>query len=111
MVTSGYFHREAAGIEPANGVRIHVAGVDLICDESALMAGLTDATMSRDEGWLFLVLGRLGLLRTMGVPARYVSRYLHPAPDAPVVGRRVGGVRPDQRHLSRPVEHCGRRWR
>ncbi|GAA2683208.1 alpha-E domain-containing protein [Actinoplanes palleronii] len=27
-------------------------------DRSAVMAGLTDATMSRDEGWLFLVLGR-----------------------------------------------------
>ncbi|MEV6345775.1 alpha-E domain-containing protein [Actinoplanes sp. NPDC051851] len=27
-------------------------------DRSAVMAGLTDATMSRDEGWRFLVLGR-----------------------------------------------------
>lgn len=27
-------------------------------DRCALMAGLTDATMSRDESWLFLVLGR-----------------------------------------------------
>jgi uncharacterized alpha-E superfamily protein len=27
-------------------------------DRCAVMAGLTDATMSRDEGWMFLVLGR-----------------------------------------------------
>jgi uncharacterized alpha-E superfamily protein len=27
-------------------------------ERCAVMAGLTDATMSRDEGWLFLVLGR-----------------------------------------------------
>src|SRR5262245_60752183 len=33
VVTSAHFHREAAGVVPANGVRIHVAGVDLIRDE------------------------------------------------------------------------------
>ncbi|HWW52881.1 MAG TPA: circularly permuted type 2 ATP-grasp protein, partial [Acidimicrobiales bacterium] len=31
LVTSAtHFHREAAGIEPPNGVRIHVAGIDLV---------------------------------------------------------------------------------
>ena len=30
VVTSAHFIREAAGIEPANGVRIQIAGVDLI---------------------------------------------------------------------------------
>ncbi len=33
IVTSANFVREAAGITPANGVRVHVAGVDLIRDE------------------------------------------------------------------------------
>jgi transglutaminase-like putative cysteine protease len=32
----------------------------------------------------------VGLLRSMGVPARYVSGYLHPIPDAPVGERVVG---------------------
>jgi uncharacterized circularly permuted ATP-grasp superfamily protein len=33
VVTSAHFIREAAGIVPANGVRIQIAGVDLIRDE------------------------------------------------------------------------------
>ncbi|MFI1913489.1 circularly permuted type 2 ATP-grasp protein [Nocardia sp. NPDC020380] len=34
LVTScAHFHREAAGLVPPNGVRIHVAGIDLIRDE------------------------------------------------------------------------------
>jgi len=31
--TSAHFHRAAAGIDPANGVRIQVSGIDLIRDE------------------------------------------------------------------------------
>lgn len=33
VVTSQHFHRVVAGIKPANGVRCHVAGVDLVRDE------------------------------------------------------------------------------
>ena len=33
----------------------------------------------------------LGALRTIGIPARYVSGYLHPTSDAPVVGETVTG--------------------
>lgn len=32
VVTSHHYHRVVAGIEPSNGVRIHVAGIDLIRD-------------------------------------------------------------------------------
>ena len=32
VMTSPHFHRVVAGLEPANGVRVHVAGVDLIRD-------------------------------------------------------------------------------
>ncbi len=42
VVTSAHFHREAAGINPANGVRIHVAGVDLIRDEAGEFRVLED---------------------------------------------------------------------
>jgi uncharacterized circularly permuted ATP-grasp superfamily protein len=31
--TSSHYHRQAAGIRSANGVRIHVAGIDLIRDQ------------------------------------------------------------------------------
>jgi uncharacterized circularly permuted ATP-grasp superfamily protein len=43
LVTScAHFHREAAGIVPPNGVRIHVAGVDLIRDEQGTFRVLED---------------------------------------------------------------------
>jgi uncharacterized circularly permuted ATP-grasp superfamily protein len=42
LVTSGHFHREAAGFVPPNGVRVHVAGVDLIRDEDGTYRVLED---------------------------------------------------------------------
>ncbi|HCT75862.1 MAG TPA: UDP-N-acetylmuramate dehydrogenase [Micromonosporaceae bacterium] len=42
VVTSAHFLREAAGIDPPNGVRIHVAGVDLIRDEAGDFRVLED---------------------------------------------------------------------
>ena len=32
VTSSAHFHRQAAGIQPANGVRVHVAGIDLVRD-------------------------------------------------------------------------------
>lgn len=32
MTSCEHFHRQAVGIVPPNGVRIHVAGIDLIRD-------------------------------------------------------------------------------
>ena len=43
LVTScEHFHREAMGISPANGVRIHVAGIDLIRDGQGTFRVLED---------------------------------------------------------------------
>jgi uncharacterized circularly permuted ATP-grasp superfamily protein len=42
VVTSAHFHREAVGVTPPNGVRIHVAGVDLIRDEDGSFRVLED---------------------------------------------------------------------
>ncbi|SIS07908.1 circularly permuted type 2 ATP-grasp protein [Williamsia sterculiae] len=43
LVTScEHFHRQAAGIKPPNGVRIHVAGIDLIRDEKGDFRVLED---------------------------------------------------------------------
>ena len=42
VVTSAHFHRAAAGINPHNGVRIHVAGVDLVRDEAGAFRVLED---------------------------------------------------------------------
>lgn len=43
LITScEHFHREAAGISPPNGVRIHVSGVDLVRDEQGTFRVLED---------------------------------------------------------------------
>ncbi|UQX12722.1 circularly permuted type 2 ATP-grasp protein [Candidatus Mycobacterium methanotrophicum] len=43
LITScEHFHRQAAGIVPPNGVRIHVAGIDLIRDEKGSFRVLED---------------------------------------------------------------------
>jgi uncharacterized circularly permuted ATP-grasp superfamily protein len=43
LVTScKHFHREAAGIDPPNGVRIHVAGIDLVRDAEGTFRVLED---------------------------------------------------------------------
>jgi uncharacterized circularly permuted ATP-grasp superfamily protein len=42
VTSSNHYHRQAYGIEPANGVRIHVAGVDLIRDEVGAFHVLED---------------------------------------------------------------------
>jgi uncharacterized circularly permuted ATP-grasp superfamily protein len=42
VVSSSHFHRAAGGFEPAGGVRIHVAGVDLVRDASGEFLVLED---------------------------------------------------------------------
>ena len=42
VTTCGQFHREAAGINPPNGVRIHVAGIDLVRDAEGMFRVLED---------------------------------------------------------------------
>lgn len=42
IASSAHFHRATAGIEPANGVRVHVAGIDLIRDEQGEFRVLED---------------------------------------------------------------------
>ncbi|MET0739977.1 MAG: circularly permuted type 2 ATP-grasp protein [Candidatus Nanopelagicales bacterium] len=42
VTTSKHFHREAHGVVPPNGVRIHVAGIDLIRDEDGEFRVLED---------------------------------------------------------------------
>ncbi|WP_375476904.1 circularly permuted type 2 ATP-grasp protein [uncultured Jatrophihabitans sp.] len=42
ITSSKHFHRAAHGIEPPNGVRVHVAGIDLIRDEQGRFRVLED---------------------------------------------------------------------
>jgi uncharacterized circularly permuted ATP-grasp superfamily protein len=42
ITSSKHFHRAAYGIEPPNGVRVHVAGIDLVRDERGAFRVLED---------------------------------------------------------------------
>ncbi len=42
VTSSEHFHREVVGITPPNGVRIHVAGVDVVRDEAGMFRVLED---------------------------------------------------------------------
>ena len=42
ITTSQYFHRVVSGIDPANGVRVHVAGIDLVRDQHGIWRVLED---------------------------------------------------------------------
>jgi uncharacterized alpha-E superfamily protein len=50
-------------------------------ERCSVMAGLTDATMSRDEGWLFLVLGRS--LERVDMTARLLSMHVRAGGSVP----------------------------
>src|SRR5260221_9848161 len=42
VLSSAHFHRAAHGVQPANGVRVHVAGVDLVRDVDGRFRVLED---------------------------------------------------------------------
>jgi len=42
VATSSHFHREAAGVRPPNGVRVHVSGIDLVRDDAGEFRVLED---------------------------------------------------------------------
>ncbi|WP_297084700.1 circularly permuted type 2 ATP-grasp protein [uncultured Demequina sp.] len=42
IATSQYFYRSVSGVEPANGVRVHVSGIDLVRDQHGIWRVLED---------------------------------------------------------------------
>lgn len=42
ITTSSHYHREAATVRPANGVRVHVSGIDLVRDDAGEFRVLED---------------------------------------------------------------------
>jgi len=67
-VTSDKFRREVAGFAPANGVRVHVAGIDLVRDEAGKFRVLAD-NVRVPSGVSYLPENRLlGALRAAAPP-------------------------------------------
>ncbi|MES2093541.1 MAG: circularly permuted type 2 ATP-grasp protein [Actinomycetota bacterium] len=78
--SSSHFHREAAGIHPANGVRIQVSGIDLIRDEKGAWRVLED-NVRVPSGVSYVISNRRVMAQTL--PELFVSMRVRPVGDYP----------------------------
>ncbi|MBX3100647.1 MAG: circularly permuted type 2 ATP-grasp protein [Salinibacterium sp.] len=80
ITSSSHFHREAAGIEPANGVRVQVSGIDLIRDEMGAWRVLED-NVRVPSGVSYVISNRRVMAQTL--PELFVSMRVRPVGDYP----------------------------
>ncbi len=80
IASSQYFYRQAAGIRPANGVRIQVSGIDLIRDEHGEMRVLED-NVRVPSGVSYVISNRRVMAQTL--PELFVSMRVQPVGDYP----------------------------
>ncbi len=80
IVSSAHFHREAFGVEPANGVRVHVAGVDLIRDEQGRFCVLED-NLRVPSGVSYVIENRRAM--TQLLPGLFAAHRVNPVDEYP----------------------------
>ena len=80
IATSANFFRQAAGIESANGVRVHVAGIDWIRDEKGAWRVLED-NVRVPSGVSYIVSNRRVMAQTL--PELFVSMSVRPVGEYP----------------------------
>jgi len=80
ITSSSHFHREAAGVVPPNGVRIHVAGIDCIRDEQGTWRVLED-NVRVPSGVSYVISNRRVMAQTL--PELFVSMRVLPVGDYP----------------------------
>jgi uncharacterized circularly permuted ATP-grasp superfamily protein len=80
LTSSTHYHRAAAGIEPPNGVRIHVSGVDLIRDEQGTWRVLED-NVRVPSGVSYVISNRRVMTQTL--PELFVQMKVRPVGDYP----------------------------
>ncbi len=81
LVTScEHFHREAAGITPPNGVRIHVAGIDIVRDAQGTFRVLEDNLRS-PSGVSYVMENRRVMTRVF--PDLFATHRVRPVDDYP----------------------------
>ncbi|MEG0363651.1 MAG: circularly permuted type 2 ATP-grasp protein [Aurantimicrobium sp.] len=78
--TSSHYHRQAAGIRSANGVRIHVAGIDLIRDQQGTWRVLED-NVRVPSGVSYVISNRRVMAQTL--PELFVEMSVRPVGDYP----------------------------
>lgn len=80
VTTSSHFHREAAGLEPPNGVRVHVAGIDLIRDKQGRYLVLED-NLRTPSGISYVIENRRAMTHVF--PELFASHRVRPVADYP----------------------------
>ncbi|GAB18363.1 hypothetical protein GOEFS_052_00360 [Gordonia effusa NBRC 100432] len=80
VVSCEHFHRQAANMRPPNGVRIHVAGIDLIRDEKGEFRVLEDNVRS-PSGVSYVMTNRRTMARVF--PDLFSSYRVRPVADYP----------------------------
>ncbi len=80
IASSAYFYRQAHDVRSANGVRIHVGGVDLIRDEHGRMRVLED-NVRIPSGVSYVISNRRVMAQTL--PELFVSMRVRPVGDYP----------------------------
>ncbi len=73
LATSRQFHRAAHGLTPPNGVRIHIAGIDLVRDEQGRFCVLED-NVRIPSGVSYVLENRLAMTRTF--PALFAEQHV-----------------------------------
>jgi uncharacterized circularly permuted ATP-grasp superfamily protein len=80
ITSSAHFHREAWGIDPANGVRVHVSGVDLVRDEEGEFRVLED-NLRIPSGVSYVMENRRAMTQTL--PSLFAEARVRPVDDYP----------------------------
>ncbi len=80
LVTSKHLHREAVGIVPPNGVRVHVAGIDLVRDEQGHFRVLED-NVRVPSGVSYVLENRRASTRVL--PEVFATQRVRPVADYP----------------------------
>lgn len=80
IVSSTHFHRAARGIQPPNGVRVHVSGIDLIRDEQGDFRVLED-NVRVPSGVSYVLSNRRAMAQTF--PELFATLRIRPVQDYP----------------------------
>lgn len=80
ITSSRHFHRAAHGIRPANGVRVHVAGIDLVRDPTGRFRVLED-NLRTPSGVSYVVENRRAMTRVF--PELFSSHRVRPVSGYP----------------------------
>jgi uncharacterized circularly permuted ATP-grasp superfamily protein len=80
VYTSPRFRREVADFTPPNGVRVHVAGIDLVRDEAGAFRVLED-NVRVPSGVSYVIENRLAMTRTF--PALFAEQGVHEVEEYP----------------------------